>query len=213
MEIGKILRMARLKAGLTMKSVESNTGIIASVQSKIELGETVSPGFIPVAILADFYNLSLDGLYEASKESDDSPLIASKSLICQHVPVISWVQAGDWNDSTLSGSDFEVITSPFKCSDKSYALKVRGESMTSSSGAKYSFQEGTIIIVDPLVEAGHKSLVVARLEGTNEVTFKQLSIEDGKFLQPLNSQFPIIPIDRPIVICGTVIGSIQGTKN
>lgn len=209
MDIGKIIRKARINAGYALKSVESATGVAASVQSKIELGDIASPSFVAVARLARFYNLNLEGIFEAAEIGSDTPAVAAKAIKCNHVPIISWVQAGNWNESVPATHDFEVIASPFKCSNDAYALEVKGDSMTSLPGGSYSFPEGCLIIVEPNAEARHRSFVVARIEGTNEVTFKRLNTDGGNYLQPLNPQHQIIPIDQPIHICGVVIGAVQ----
>lgn len=209
MEIGKIIRKARLAAGYGLKTVSELTGVPASVQSKIELGDIASPSFVYIAKLAELYQLDMEGIYQASITGGDTPAIAAKASKSRQVPIISWVQAGCWTEAVTEQHDFEVITSPFKCSGDAYALKVKGDSMTSNPGSSHSFPEGSIIIVEPNVEARHRSFVVARLHGTDEVTFKRLNIDDNKCLQPLNPQYPIIPIDNHIHICGVVIGSIQ----
>lgn len=209
MEIGKILRRARLGAGYGLKTVESLTGVPASVQSKIELGDIATPSFIYIAKLAELYHLDMEGLYQASITEGDAPIIAAKANKSRQIPVISWVQAGCWIEAVPEQHDFEVISSPFKCSSDAYALKVKGDSMTSNPGASHSFPEGSIIIVEPNAEARHRSFVVARLDGTDEVTFKRLNIDGNKCLQPLNHQYPIIHIDNHVHICGVVIGSIQ----
>lgn len=50
--------------------------------------------------------------------------------------------------------------------------------------------EGMIILVDPEVEPRNGKLVVAKLEGENEATFKKLVIDAGrKFLKPLIHKF------------------------
>lgn len=212
MNIGKIIRKARMDGGYTLKHVESATGVMTATQSKIELGDIPSPGFIQIGKLAQFYGLSLDGLFESAIDGLDTPVSAAKAYPCQHIPIISWVQAGAWCESTPQEHDFEVVTSPFKCSKHAFALKVKGDSMTAPTGAEQSYAEGSVIIVDPTIEATNKSLVVARLESSNEATFKRLVIGDTKYLQPLNPQFPIIPINEPVVICGVVLGSIQNSK-
>lgn len=214
MKIGKVLRKARMDAKLTMKTVEAATGILASNQSKIELGENTAPGFETVARLAEFYNLSLDGIYDAAKTGNNNSIVAALASKSIYIPVISWVQAGLWEESLpVRDEDWTVIASPFKCSPNSYALTVNGDSMTAQHGAMDSFQEGSVIIVDPHVEPRNKSYVIARQSGTNETTFKQL-IYDGnqRYLKPINSQYPIIQIDQPIDICGVVIGKIQKIK-
>ena len=209
MNIGIIIRKARVDAKLALTTVAAATGVAASVQSKIELGDIVSPSFIVIAKLARFYNLNLEGIFEAAETNSDSPLAAAKALKCHHIPIISWVQAGEWNDSPLTTHDFEVIPAPFKCSDEAYALEVRGDSMTAAPGASYSFPEGALIIVEPNAEPRHNNFVVSRLEGTDDVTFKRLITDGGKYLQPLNPQYPIIPINQPMQVCGVVIGVVQ----
>ncbi|MBF4250502.1 helix-turn-helix domain-containing protein [Vibrio anguillarum] len=211
MDIGKIIRKARLDAGLTMKMVEAATGILASNQSKIELGENNAPGFFTIARLAEYYGLSLDGIYGAMKTSSSSSVIAARTRKCVQLPIISWVQAGAWREAVaIIDEDGPVIASPFKCSEDAYALEVCGDSMTASHGSLDSFQEGSIIVIEPNMEARNKSFVVARTKGSDDVTFKQLVFDGSKkFLRPLNPQYPIIPIDQPIEICGVVLGKIQ----
>lgn len=211
MDIGKIIRKARLDAGLTMKEVEAKTGIISSNQSKIELGENNSPGFITISKLADYYGLSLDGIALAMKNQASSPMIAAKSRKTTYLPIISWVQAGSWRESlAILDSDGPVVASPVRCTNDAYILEVHGDSMTATHGAMDSFPEGSLIVVEPNMEARHKSYVIARITGSNEVTFKQLMFDGPrKYLKPINPQYPIIQIDQPIDIVGVVLSKIQ----
>lgn len=48
-------------------------------------------------------------------------------------------------------------------------------------GGKPSFEDGDIIFVDPDVLHMHKSLVIAKLDNSNEVTFKSLIIEGANW--------------------------------
>lgn len=209
MDIGKILKKARLDAGVAMQTVEEATGVLFSMQSKIERGETLSPAFFPIAKLAKYYNLDLNGVFEATQTTQDNLTIAAKATSCKHVPIITWNQAAQWSASPPDEWEHRTIPSPFDCSDKSFALKVRGDSMASMPGTQYNFPDGSIIIIDPTIEAKHKSFVIARVKGTEEITFKRLSIDGKKYLQPLNPQYPVITADENITICGVIIGSVQ----
>ncbi|MCS6257443.1 repressor protein C2 [Shewanella baltica] len=133
----------------------------------------------------------------------------AKAIKSKLIPVISWVQAGSWHESLNCNHEGEVITSPYRCSDEAFALEVRGDSMTAQTGSKFSFPEGSRIIVEPNAEARHRSFVVARIHGTDEATFKRLNIEGDHYLQPLNPQYPIMPVNSNIHICGVVVGMIQ----
>lgn len=127
------------------------------------------------------------------------------------VPVISWVQAGEFFDTAdpyPTGMAEEWIDCPAKHGARTFAVKVRGLSMYNPAG-KPSFSEGDIIFCDPDRQAENKSLVICRLDDQPEATFKRLLIEDGiKMLEALNPSWPqrIIKINGNATICGVVFG-------
>ncbi|WP_227539598.1 LexA family protein, partial [Klebsiella pneumoniae] len=122
-------------------------------------------------------------------------------------PVISWVSAGDWMEAVEPYHRRAIdrwYDTTVECSEDSFWLDVRGDSMTSPAGL--SIPEGMAILVDPQVEAINGKLVVAKLDGDNEATFKKLVIDAGqRFLKPLNPQYPIIPINGNCRIIGVVV--------
>lgn len=123
------------------------------------------------------------------------------------VPLISWIQAGRWNDA---GDPFEPgqaeawIPSVKPHGSRAFALRVRGDSMTAPHGKSYP--EGCIIIVEPERRSPvNGERIVAKLQGSNEVTFKVFKEEDGRrWLHPLNPSHE--PIRQPFSVLGTVIG-------
>ena len=127
-------------------------------------------------------------------------------------PLISWVQAGKWKEidmESLRQSDTVFYQHTANVSDESFALRVKGDSMTSFSGGK-SIPEGSVIIVDPNVPAEHGKVVVARLEDSDEATLKQLVIDGGaKYLKPFNNSYPTLPINGNCTIIGVVKQLIQ----
>lgn len=130
------------------------------------------------------------------------------------VPVVSWVQAGEWCgiiDNFQPGDADEWLPCPIRHGPRTYALIVRGISMFDPTGP-YSFKDGDTVFVDPDRGAGHRSLVVARLDDEHEATFKQLIIEgDQRMLQALNPSWPnrIIRVNGNCSICGVVIGKVE----
>lgn len=77
---------------------------------------------------------------------------------------------------------------------------------------KRSFKDGDLIFVDPERPAGHGSLVIAKLTGGREATFKELVIEgDNHFLKALNPDWPerIFQINSNCHIAGVVIGKYE----
>ncbi len=122
-------------------------------------------------------------------------------------PVISWVSAGCWAEAlepyAMKDID-EWITSDAHIEGAGFWLRVKGDSMTSPVGI--SIPEGMAILVDTGKSPINGSLVVAKLEDTNEATFKKY-IEDGgqKFLKPLNPSYPLTPINGNCKIIGVVV--------
>lgn len=126
------------------------------------------------------------------------------------VPLISWVQAGDWCEAIPNLEEHNPeswLSCPVPISPNGYALKVRGDSMT-NSGPGRSYPAGCIIFVDPEIEVNTGDRVIARLPRTNEATFKVLVEDAGRqYLRPINPQYPIIEITEETYICGKVVGS------
>ncbi len=120
-------------------------------------------------------------------------------------PLISWVQAGNWyeiSDSFVPTYGAELLPCPVCCSPESFVLRVRGSSM------EPKFHEGDLIFVDPNASADHGKYVVVRLDESNEATFKQLIIEEGRqYLKALNPDWPnrIIEVDEESTICGVIV--------
>lgn len=126
------------------------------------------------------------------------------------VPLISWVQAGVWNEAVdiyEPGYAEDWLPVLRNGSPHSYALRVQGDSMTAPHGRSYP--EGTIIIVDPEQRSPSSGQrIIAKLVGTNAVTFKVFVDEDGKrWLKPLNPLHE--PIRDEFRVLGTVIAKYE----
>ena len=123
------------------------------------------------------------------------------------VPLITWVHAGAMlsaTDPLHPGEAERWMDCPVSHSPRSFALRVRGDSMTAAHGRSYP--EGCIIFVDPeRCTPANGDRVIARVQGSDEVTFKLYKHEDGRqWLQPLNPAHE--PIRTPFDVVGTVLG-------
>ncbi|EOA2697101.1 LexA family protein [Citrobacter freundii] len=161
------------------------------------------PGGESLAKLAKFFNTSIDYiLYGTEFEGN---LITKM----RRVPVISWVQAGQFTECKTAEVFNEVdkwVETSLRVGDSSFALEVKGDSMTNPNGLP-TIPEGATVIVDPDAEPFHGKIVVARIDGTNEATVKKLVIDGPqKFLVPLNPRYPNIPINGNCLIIGVVKG-------
>lgn len=128
------------------------------------------------------------------------------------VPVLSWVAAGSWSEAnTVTVDDaFDWLPRPIGLSEKGFALKVQGESMLPE------FRPDDYIYVEPEIAAislkNADLVVVQKLDGKSEATFKQLIIgdtSDDMYLKPLNPNWheqKMIPLGEEWHLVGKVVG-------
>lgn len=200
----------RKELGLTQLDVAKFVGISKAAVSKWEKGDSSPKGenlYSLVKILKCDPNWLLNGQGSPLPVGFDKNVETVPQRPLGSFPLISWVQAGDWSDITLTDiHEAEHYPCPIKCSPKTFLLKVIGRSMLPT------FNEGELIFVDPEVQAVDGKYVVARLDDENQATFKQLIIEDGqKFLQAANPDWPtpIQPINGNCTIVGVVISAMR----
>ncbi|EAQ5121945.1 LexA family transcriptional regulator [Salmonella enterica] len=161
------------------------------------------PGGESLSKLAKYFNTSIDYiLYGTEFEGN---LITKM----RRIPMISWVQAGQFTECKAAEVFSEVdkwVETSLRIGDSSFALEVKGDSMTNPNGLP-TIPEGATVIVDPDAEPLNGKIVVARLDGTNEATVKKLVIDGPqKFLVPLNPRYPNISINGNCLIIGVVKG-------
>ncbi|MFS1525346.1 LexA family protein [Microbulbifer sp. 2304DJ12-6] len=126
------------------------------------------------------------------------------------VPLISWVQAGEFCEAVNPfepGDAEDWLPCPCAHSDRTFAVRVQGDSMTSPYPGHHSYPPGTIIYVDPNVDVTNGCRVVARIDG--EATFKTYAEDMGrKYLRPINPGYESRDItELSVEVCGVVIGS------
>lgn len=201
----------RKELKLTQAQLAKLAGIPQSTVGQIENGrnKTTTKLIELAAALQTTPEYLVHGISKGDNVSTPIPLQT------RLIPVISWVQAGNWSnvvDIYQPGDADKWVTTSRPHSSSTFALYVRGESMH-NPGFRESFEEGDIILVDPALEWRHGSLVIAR-QGIGEdieATFKKLILEDGQyFLKALNPNWEnrIMPVTEDTVICGVVFEKI-----
>lgn len=126
------------------------------------------------------------------------------------VPIISYVQAGQWREMCEQASAFdgtlEYVTAGIDVGPHGFGLWVRGDSMAPQ------FKEGDLLIVDPDVAPKAGDFVIAS-NGKSEATFKKYRAR-GEYdngqprfeLVPLNDDHDTLSTDQtPIAIIGVVV--------
>ncbi|WP_435234513.1 LexA family protein [Psychromonas sp. PT13] len=202
MNISTRIKSRRKLLGLSQEELAERIGVSQNAIHKLEDGTTQKPR--KIFELANVLQCNAEWLLtgKGSPLPEASNVEEGPELHGQY-PVISWVQAGDWTTIyEINRHDAEYYPCPVKCSDKTFLLKVRGQSMAGT------FNENELIFVDPAIEAVNGKYVVARLDDENEATLKQLIIEGGhKYLKATNPAWPtpIQPINGNCTIVGVVI--------
>lgn len=126
------------------------------------------------------------------------------------IPILSWVQAGEWTESGAPITEDDIsewIFTTASLSDEGFALRVRGDSMTNPNGAP-SIPEGSFVVVDPDYGSPQEvngKIVVAQIVGSAEATLKKF-VMDGplKYLVPLNPNYRVMEVNGNCKIVGVV---------
>lgn len=212
-QIAVTLQKLMERRDISANALHRATGVPQPTITRLLQGKSVDPRDKTIAPIARHFNVSLMQLrgYEAlpfeRSETNERGITFDANVtpgpdITMLVPEISWVQAGQWQEiiDNYHPGDFErVIPVSKKMSPRSFALRVRGDSMADK------FPEGCTIVVDPEFEPNNGSYVIARINDATEATFKQLVLDAGRaYLKPLNPRYPIIEIDEHTSICGVV---------
>lgn len=225
--LGELIRDRRLRNGWTLEQLSERSGVDVGTISALETRQSNRSKYA-LQIAAGF-GITLDELLAAAPEgSYPERDVAVSNVVSDFkveysvretgkVPLISYVQAGALNsveDRFYPGeADEWVLTWHAKPGPKSFALRVEGDSMT-SSGNGHSFPDGTIITVDPDRCPKPGDFVVAKDVQTQSATFKRLTSDGARwFLKPLNPAYPVIEIDDPnLRVIGVVIEWSVGGK-
>lgn len=128
-----------------------------------------------------------------------------------------FVQLLNWNEisDSLKGILPERIRQKVpmfndKCSDKAFALKIKGDAMRATITSNASFLENDVIILDPEYPTSAGDFVIAQIEDNPEPLFRQLIEEQGiEYLKPMNHQYHIIKVTHEVKILAKLVAHIK----
>lgn len=165
-------------------------------------------GYDNLLVLSSEAHRSLSGVAEENAGlSNVEPAVIPQG---GRVPILSYVQAGNWREICEQATGFdgnvEYVTASVDIGPRGFGLWLRGNSMTPF------FNEGDLIIVDPDEAPRPGDYVVAK-NGSEEATFKKYRPrgidENGQEvfeLVPLNDDYPPMHSDRQhIEIIGVMV--------
>lgn len=193
------VKSQREKRGLTQAKLADLARLKQTDISKIERGAIKRTTAIPAlakALQCDPHWLDSG---EGTPTGNNTNNTAPGPEIRGAVPLISWVQAGQWADivDNLAVGDAETwLDTTAKVSRNAFALRVVGDSMAPK------VPDGSIVIFDPARGFHHGSLVLAKRVGDQQATFKMLWYDGATpYLKPLNDRYPMLdmPADTRVI--------------
>jgi SOS-response transcriptional repressor LexA len=194
MTIHRLIRQGRLRLGMTEQQFADAVGVSRGAVQQWERPGGTAPKRSNQPAVARLLGLSVVELMLGGSN------VGAGSDQRLRVPLISAVQAGNYTaiDNFRPGAQYETVPVTVPVQRHTYALRVQGDSMVSDSAD--SFPDGSIVIVEPAMQAEPGDYVIA-LNADNETTFKQL-VKDGSdlLLKPLNPRYPIKPLGSAKVI-------------
>jgi SOS-response transcriptional repressor LexA len=177
-------------SNINPSEIARRSGVPQPTVHRILSGQSEDPKITIIRKIAECLGTSL-------AELEGNLTTATNTLT---VPLIEWNQLTDDRASSLS----PLIPCPSQHGPKTFATRVKDNTMTAQYGRSYP--EGSIIYIDP--DKAHEALpgdrVLAIIEGKIP-SFKLYNEADGeRYLQSINLQYPIIT--REFEIIGLVIG-------
>lgn len=203
------IKELRKKHGLTQQKLGELIGVKKSSISQWENDEH-SPSGDNLAQLSKVFGVSAHWLSTGKGSPELSNVEPAVIPQGSRVPILSYVQAGNWREmceqATTFDGNVEYVTASVDIGPCGFGLWLRGDSMLPQ------FKEGDLIIVDPDEAPQPGDYVVAR-NGNNEATFKKYRPrgidENGQEvfeLVPLNDDYPSMHSDRQhIQIIGVMV--------
>lgn len=195
--IAERMRAARERAGLTQPALAQRANVSQGTIGNIESGLRKRPrDLLAIAAALHVSPLWLEtGQGPMHGDHDQANVsTAPASMKPRRYPVISSVQAGEWEeivDQFSPGDAEDWQDSPVDLGPNGFVLKLEGSSMTNPAGGKDNFPEGMYVHIHPGVEAQPGDYVVAKRELDNKATFKKLVRVDGEqFLHAINPAWP-----------------------
>jgi SOS-response transcriptional repressor LexA len=217
MNVSERIKARRSACGFTQEQLAARVGVTRVAVSHWERGGAEPKGRY-LNDLAEALEVTVDwlltgtGLDQATHQPLPGYHNVEPAVIPQgkRIPVLSYVQAGNWREMCEQASNFdgnvEFVTASSEIGAYGFGLWLRGDSMVPL------FKEGDLIIVDPDEGPQPGDYVVAK-NGSDEATFKKYRPrgidENGQEvfeLVPLNDDYPTMHSDRQhIQIIGVMV--------
>lgn len=194
MSIHRLIREGRERLGLSAQQFAQTVGVSRGAVQQWEKRGGTAPNRSHLPRVAELLGLSVAQLVAGGSYLGPGFDVRAEVAMVSDAEAVSFTAIDNFKPS--AASETVPVTVPIK--RHTYAWRVRGDSMVGESSD--SFPPGSVLIVEPEMEALPGDYVLAHMGG-NEVTFKQLIKDGGDFyLRPLNLRYPLKPLGDAKVI-------------
>lgn len=190
----KRVAIARNALGLTQSGLAKMVGVVSRQIAAYEGGEA-KPRANALQNLAAALGTTVHWLSHGEGEGPDISNIR-RTVTLREIPVLTHEQARfeTYEQMIVEASVVDYIPSPSWAGERSFALKISGDSMVSNKGV--SFPEGTIVTFDADLPAQSGDFVICVVDDYLTAFFKQLIVDQGKeYLRSLNPAYPMVEPD------------------
>lgn len=166
---------------------------------KILSGKTTDPRISTLKVLAEYFEVALDDLYQENLGLTNKQLPKGISI-----PVISWADClnakNHINTLTTNNCDKWIV---IESAEHEYVY-----GLVSKPCFEPFFPRGTVLVIDPEQKPQDGDLIVVHYPETNEATLRELSIDGPtQLLLPLNDAYDASKLDKSIKVLGVVMQS------
>lgn len=158
------------------------------------------PDTMRIAVIAEKLNVNVEWLTYGTGPINSESLPGTGDSRWKRIPLISWDQAGDYNNFDIKTVEKWTWTD-VEAGPRTFALIVKDDSMMPR------YEPGATVIVDPDRKPQHRGIVIFRWRKTSDVSCAQLLMDGpNRYLKPHNPDYDTFLIDEndpQIILCGT----------
>lgn len=200
--LGQRIAAAREHKTLSPSDLARAVGCTPQNIYKLEADTIKSPSADIILSIARVLDLDPYELFEGHGHRMAEPSPAYAATVTR-VPLISWTTAGGWADIAdpyPAGEGERMVEAPNNAGPRSFALKVRGDSM------EPKIPDGSVVVVDPDRGYQHGSIVLAKRTLDQQATLKQLWYDGATpMLRPVNARYATLDMPEDTRIIGVAI--------
>ena len=205
LEISNILNYLIKKTHVSEAELARKISVPRATINRLASGRTPDPRASTLNAIAAYFNISVDQLLGKQPIFlDNNHLVIANTHIS--IPIIEWKQTKNWENIITKlkpGEHFDWVMVDPSIDQAKFAIRINSESMWPQ------FQMNTVLIIAPEKETKNRDFVIAHIQKSDEVVFRQLIVEDNyKFLKAINNIFPTIKFED----CDKIIGVVIQTR-